>query len=215
MSRGGPLRDPDRLDSDGDGVACESLPCPCAAPGGGGGQGPVAPPPSSGAPPSAGGEPPAAGPPAGDGRGVLRSGRVVRVVDGDTIDVASRGVRVRVRLLGIDTPESVRPGRPVECGAKQASGFMRRAALGVRVRLSTDPTQDARDRYGRVLAYVRPAAGGSLLQVRALRAGWARVYVYRKRFRLYREFRRAELEARRARRGVWGMCRGDFHRPAR
>jgi len=86
--------------------------------------------------------------------------RVAWVSDGDTLRVrlAGQGDSTRVRLLAIDTPETRRPGTPVECGGRGASAYMRRLALkrgrGRRVRVSSDPTQDTRDRYGRQLAYV-------------------------------------------------------------
>jgi endonuclease YncB( thermonuclease family) len=191
IERGGPRRDPDRLDADGDGVACASLPWPCSR--------------------------------RGVSRRVPRQRRraqtirvrVTRVVDGDTIDVRSFGRtrrrRYRVRLLGIDSPEVF--GR-VECGGRRASAHLRRLASGRRARLRTDPSQDTFDRYGRLLAYVRLRRGPDAALAQ-LRAGWARVYVYRGRpFRRVREFRRAQRSARRADRGVWGRCGGRFHRPA-
>lgn len=180
ISRGGPGSDPHRLDFDGDGRACEYLPCPCS---------------SQGARPVAGGK---------TAKPKRLRGRVVRVVDGDTIDVRlARGKRRRVRLLGIDTPE-VYGGR--ECGGRLASVAMRRLAQGRRVKLVTDTTQDRRDRYGRLLAYVR-RAGGAWLQLKMLRAGWARTFVYQGNpFRRVRSFRAVERGARRADRGIWGRC---------
>jgi hypothetical protein len=80
--------------------------------------------------------------------------------------------------------------------------------------LRTDPTQDAFDRYDRLLAYAT-RRDGKQLQIAQLRAGWAEVYVYAgKPFRRVRAFRRAQRSAREAGRSVWGECAGDFHRPA-
>ena len=73
-----------------------------------------------------------------------------------------------------------------------------------------DRSQGRRDRYGRLLAYVKRRDGKNLA-VAQLRAGWARVYVVRRRFRLLAAFDRAEGEARRGRRGVWRHCDGNFH----
>src|SRR3954468_17048446 len=90
--------------------------------------------------------------PSGGGDAQSPSGRTVavvtRVVDGDTLHVrTSAGREVKVRLLGIDTPETHRPGTPVECGGRQASASMARLApRGARVTLATDPTQDRVDR---------------------------------------------------------------------
>src|ERR671936_1544290 len=104
--------------------------------------------------------------------------RVVRDVDGDTLVASAGGRTFYVRLLGIDTPETHRPGTPVECGGPQASASM--AALappGSAVRLETDPTQDRVDRYGRLLAYVW-LADGRLLEQAQLESGWAMPYVF-------------------------------------
>lgn len=142
--------------------------------------------------------------------------RVERVVDGDTLRVTVDGRSRAVRLLGIDTPETHRPGTPVECGGPQASAHMQALAPpGTRVRLFSDPSQDRVDRYGRLLAYVR-LPSGRLAEEAQLEAGWATVYVYGGRpVALYARFRREQDAARARRRGVWGACAGRFHLPAR
>ena len=141
---------------------------------------------------------------------------VTRAVDGDTIHVRESGGRdVTVRLLGIDTPETHRPGTPVECGGREASASMARLApRGARVTLATDPTQDRVDRYGRLLAYVF-LANGRLLEDEQLRSGWAMVYVFHGNpVERITEFRREEGRAESERRGVWAECGGDFHTAA-
>src|SRR4051812_17841092 len=150
---------------------------------------------------------------AGSDRG---GARVERVVDGDTLRVSIDGRSRAVRLLGIDTPETHRPGTPVECGGPQATAQMEALAPpGTRLRLVSDPGQDRVDRYGRLLAYVR-LPSGRLAEEAQLEAGWATVYVYGGRpVELYARFRRAEGAARAARRGVWGACGGRFHSAAR
>ncbi len=110
---------------------------------------------------------------AGDGspaRGPESGGKVVRVVDGDTIHVQVGGRDETVRYIGVDTPESVKPGTPVQCFAKRASAFNERLVAGERVRLV--PDAEARDRYGRLLAYVYRDRDGA---VRQRRAGPARL----------------------------------------
>lgn len=189
----------DTRDADGDGIYCEALPCPCLRPGGdGGGGGDGAPRPS---------EP--------RRRAQRISARIISVVDGDTLKVRAyraRRTRYTVRLIGIDTPETRKPGTPVECGGPEATASMRALARrGARVILKTDPTQDTTDRYGRLLAYVY--RGRRQLNVTQVSKGWSSAYVYRgKRFQQYSRFERAERSARRADRGVWGLCGGDFHR---
>ena len=151
-------------------------------------------------------------PSSGAGAGRL-SGRVVRAVDGDTLKVAAGGRVESVRLIGIDTPESKRPGTRVQCGALAASRAMHRLADGRRVTLVFDPTQDRRDRYGRLLAYVM--AGGGDVGLAQVRAGWAMVYVYDHHpFVRVGRYRAAARSARRADRGVDGRCDGNFHTPS-
>ena len=138
---------------------------------------------------------------------------VTRVVDGDTLHVrTSAGREVKVRLLGIDTPETHRPGTPVECGGRQASASMARLApRGTRVTLATDPTQDRVDRYGRLLAYVF-LSNGRLVEDEQLRSGWATVYVFHGNpVERIGELRREERSAQSGHRGVWAECGGDFH----
>jgi len=138
--------------------------------------------------------------------------RVVRVVDGDTIRVSVEGREEPVRLLGIDTPETHKPGTPIECGGPQASAHMEKLAPpGTKVVLEPDPGQDSEDRYGRRLAYVR-LPDGRLAEDAQVAAGWATVYVYAdKPVSRDAQFRRSQNAAEAARRGVWALCKGDFH----
>ena len=137
---------------------------------------------------------------------------VARAVDGDTLKVTVGGRLESVRVLGIDTPETHRPGTPVECGGPQASAAMARLApVGAAVVLEPDSGQDRRDRYGRLLAYVRLGDGRSA-GAEQVRAGWAESYVYDGHpVARYGSLRRLEADARHARRGVWGLCGGSFH----
>jgi endonuclease YncB( thermonuclease family) len=105
---------------------------------------------------------------------------VIRIVDGDTIHVSVDGKDKTVRLIGIDTPETHKPGVKIECGGKEASANMKHLApAGAEVKLTSDPTQDSVDRYGRLLAYVStPGHPRTSLQLEQVYAGWAEVYVY-------------------------------------
>jgi micrococcal nuclease len=142
-----------------------------------------------------------------DAAGVERAaieGRITRIVDGDTIRVTGGGREYTVRLLGIDTPETVHPTQPVECGGRRATAALAGFA-GRPVTLETDPTQDTYDRFDRLLAYA--SSRGESLQERQLRRGWARVYVYDGRpFERLGAFRAVEQRARAAGRGIWGLC---------
>lgn len=81
-------------------------------------------------------------------------GPVSRVVDGDTADVQIEGVTTRIRIIGIDTPETVAPGQPVDCFGPEASARARELLEGQTVTLEPDPTQDQIDAFGRLLVYV-------------------------------------------------------------
>src|SRR5215210_3346078 len=139
----------------------------------------------------------------GDGRTV----RVARVVDGDTIRVELPSGEEAVRYIGIDTPESVKPGAPVECFAKRASAFNERLVGGERVRLVRDV--EARDRYGRLLAYLYRARDGLFVNAALVRAGYAQPLTIPPNVAHAGELRRLAAAARRAGRGLWSACRSS------
>jgi len=125
---------------------------------------------------------------------------VVRVVDGDTLLLDGDE---RVRLIGVDTPESVDPRRPVQYFGKEAAAFTRRVAEGRRVRLAYD--QERQDRYGRTLAYVF-LDDGTFLNAEIIRQGYGHAYT-RFPFRYADEFRAYERDARENQRGLWSDTR--------
>ncbi len=161
------------------------------------------------------------------------------MIDGDTVKVRLGGSvnkTYTVRLLGIDTPETRKPGTPVECGGKQATSFMfnlaftaavdsdgdqlldRKGGTGVRVDVSTDKTQQLRDRFGRLLVYVDVPAGARGpafarydLSQQIIGGGWSRTYTFKRKVRRYSRYKTTENEARSAGRGGWSSCGGDFH----
>jgi endonuclease YncB( thermonuclease family) len=136
---------------------------------------------------------------------------VLEIVDGDTIDMRddNRG-HLRVRVLGIDTPETKKPGYTVGCWGPEATEFAKSTMLGQRVALVTDPTQDRTDRFGRTLAYLVRADGWDY-SVEAARAGAAHSYVYGGvPVSRHDAIEAAEKEARDALRGLWGPpCNGS------
>lgn len=152
-----------------------------------------------------------AGPPPVRADPVATTALVLKVVDGDTVDVVDdvRG-RLRIRLLGIDTPETKKPGYTVGCWGPEATAFAVSTLLGQRVSVTPDPTQDRTDRYGRTLAYLDKADGWDY-SVEAARAGAASSYVYRHRpVARADEIAAAEADAKSAGRGLWGPpCLGE------
>lgn len=145
------------------------------------------------------------------GHGSSRATPVIRVVDGDTLLVRLGGGERYVRLVGIDSPESVRPGVEPECGSEAASDSMKRLAVeGSRVSLIADPTQERVDRYGRLLRYAE--IDGTDVAAAQLRRGWAEPYVYDDvAFQRLGRYERASERAASNGAGVWGGCGGDFH----
>jgi micrococcal nuclease len=132
------------------------------------------------------------------------AGRVVRVVDGDTVHVRLGGRDETVRYIGIDTPESVEPGTPVQCFAEAASARNRRLVAGRAVTLRTDA--ESRDRYGRLLAYVYRRDDGLFVNAELVRQGFAKILTIPPNVAHAVELLTLERAARRARRGLWHAC---------
>lgn len=134
-------------------------------------------------------------------------GRVVRAVDGDTLEVAiDGGPTETVRLIGVDTPETVKPDTPVQCFGPRASAFEHRAVEGRRVRLLTGV--EPRDYYGRLLAYVWVAGGAEdrFLEAELLRRGLARTLTFHPNDRFAPRFEGLAQSAARAGKGLWSAC---------
>jgi micrococcal nuclease len=136
---------------------------------------------------------------------------IERVVDGDTIAVRVGGSDERVRLIGIDTPETVSPTKPVMCFGKEASEETARLLPpGTAVRLVRDT--EARDAYGRLLAYVYRAADGLFVNLVLARGGFADVLAIAPNTAHADEIRAAVAAARAGRIGLWGACQ-SFGQP--
>ena len=134
---------------------------------------------------------------------------LIRVIDGDTIVVNIDGKEEKIRIIGIDTPESVKPNTPVECFAQEATqeitDFLAKPGI---LSISTDPTQDSRDNYGRLLAHV--FMNEINIGEHMIRDGYAYEYTYRDPYIYQLEYRAAEKEARINKRGLWSAdsCNG-------
>ena len=127
---------------------------------------------------------------------------VQRVVDGDTLLL---GTGERVRLIGVDTPETKHPNKPVEHFGREAAAFTKRLAEGKPVKLEYDQANahlQHKDRYDRTLAYVF-LDDGTLLNSEIIRQGYGFAYTQFP-FSRMEEFRRLEREAREQKRGLWG-----------
>ena len=145
--------------------------------------------------------------------GDFLEGVVTKVVDGDTLVVKVEGESRRVRLIGVDTPETVHPRKPVQYYGREASAFTKRALSGRRIWLEYDVAP--LDRYQRHLAYVwleRPgrdeeAVRRGMFNARLLLGGYGRAMTIQPNSRYADLFARLQAEARKAGRGLWGRKR--------
>jgi len=143
------------------------------------------------------------------GDAIEANATVTRVIDGDTIVVRVDGVDERVRLIGIDTPESVDPRRPVMCFGKEAGAHMESLVPpGTPVRLERDV--EGRDRYDRLLAYVHRASDGLFVNLAMVADGFADQYTFPPNVAHTDDFRIAVAEARAEGRGLWSACERPF-----
>jgi micrococcal nuclease len=137
--------------------------------------------------------------------------QVTKVVDGDTIDVEINGEKKTVRFVGINTPETVDPRRPVQCFGKEASDETKKLLTGQTVFLEKDISET--DKYDRLLRYVYlPQTDGNLLFVDdyLVREGFAQVSTYPPDVKYVERFTAAEHEAQQNNRGLWGKCNGQI-----
>ena len=150
---------------------------------------------------------------------------VLKVIDGDTISIMKDGKAVTLRLIGLDTPETVDPRKPVQCFGKAASDKAKELLAGTNVRLEFDASQGLLDKYGRTLAYVfltDPStplgASGTLFNQYMIGEGYGHEYTYNLPYKYQKEFKEAESSAREEKKGLWadppaGGCAGDTKKP--
>lgn len=124
---------------------------------------------------------------------------VNRVIDGDTIDVQINGKEEKVRLIGINAPETN------ECFGKEATDKARELLSSKTVKLEADPTQGERDKYKRLLRYV--FVEGTNFEELMVREGFAKEYTYHTAYKYQSLFKSAQKEAQDSRRGLWAVCR--------
>jgi micrococcal nuclease len=132
---------------------------------------------------------------------------MVHIVDGDTIDVTVRGHHERVRLIGIDTPETKKPNTPVQCYGPEATKFTS-SLLPVDTPLHLDRDVVARDDYGRLLAYVYLAGDGTFVNLEVIQQGFARPLTIAPNTAHAGEFVDAARAAQAAHIGLWAQCTG-------
>jgi micrococcal nuclease len=142
--------------------------------------------------------------------GTEESYKVTKVVDGDTLKVLISGTEETVRVIGINTPETLDPRKPVECFGREASDFAKNLLTGKSVNLVIDPTQDETDKYHRLLRYVTLADGrdygGAMI-----RGGYAYEYTYIIPYEKQSVYKSAQAEAKASGAGLWSSktCDGS------
>lgn len=134
--------------------------------------------------------------------------RVVHVVDGDTVKVKIADREETVRLIGIDSPESVHPQKPVECFAKEASAHLEETIKDKDVFIETDPSQGDTDKYGRLLRYIY--LGDENINEMMVADGYAFEYTYADPYKFQDDFIEAEEEAREEEVGLWSPDICDY-----
>lgn len=133
---------------------------------------------------------------------------VTKVVDGDTIEVSHGNEVFKVRYIGVDTPETVKPNTPVQCFGKKASDFNKELVLNKKVKLEKDVSDE--DRYGRKLRYVYLDEGensGRMVNEILVQEGYARLDTFPPDVKYSKKFQTEESLARENDRGLWSECK--------
>lgn len=139
---------------------------------------------------------------------------VVKVVDGDTLDLNINGKVERIRLIGMNTPETVDPRKPVECFGKEASNRAKELLIGKSVKIESDPAGDIRDKYDRLLLYIFLSDGTNFAK-KMIMEGYAYEYTYDVKYKYQAEFKQAQKYAEDDKLGLWapGVCQSTAPAP--
>lgn len=124
-------------------------------------------------------------------------------MDGDTIHISYNGKDEKVRFIGLDTPETKDPRKPIQCFGREATAKMAEFAENKKVRLEFDKTQGERDKYGRILAFVY-SEDNKNLAYEMIRQGYGNEYTYNSNpYKYQNEFKEAARKAREENKGLW------------
>lgn len=133
----------------------------------------------------------------------MQTAKMTRVIDGDTIDVSFDGKTERIRIIGINTPETVDPRKPVECFGQEASAKAKEYLADKTVQLEADPTQGERDKYNRLLRYVWIDNGTVDFGKLMIATGYAYEYTYNLPYKYQAEYKQAQKDAEQGKKGLW------------
>lgn len=127
---------------------------------------------------------------------------VLKVVDGDTLSINMDGKTQTIRIIGLNTPETVDPRKPVECFGKQASDKAKELLTGKKVRIEKDPGQGDYDKYNRLLAYIFLEDGTNFSKY-MIEQGYGYEYTYDLPYKYQKEFKQAQEQAKTQKIGLW------------
>lgn len=135
---------------------------------------------------------------------------VTRVIDGDTLEIKIDGLPETVRLIGIDTPETVDPRKPAECFGVESSTYSKNILQGKMVQIEYDETQGKKDKYGRLLLYLY-TEDGLFFNKSIIEEGYAHEYTYNTPYKYQNQFKEAEKNAVKNKKGLWNenTCNGN------
>lgn len=132
---------------------------------------------------------------------LIEEGTVTRVVDGDTIEVYENKKVEKIRLIGVNTPETLDPRKEVECFGLEASMFLKKELEGKKVKLEVDKSQADKDTYGRSLRYVY--LNDTNINKKIIEEGYGFEFTYKKPYQYQDEFKKAESLAKENQKGLW------------
>ena len=132
---------------------------------------------------------------------------VIKVIDGDTVSINISGEKKTLRLVGVDTPETVHPNKPVECFGIEASNYTKELLSDEIISIEYDSSQGEVDKYGRTLVYIILPDGRNFNEV-LIKEGYAYEYTYDNSYKYQKEFKDAEIYAKENELGLWkeGVC---------
>jgi micrococcal nuclease len=127
--------------------------------------------------------------------------KVIKVIDGDTIEVYQNKKLEKIRMIGLNTPETVAPNKDIECFGFEASNRLKELLQGKIVKLETDETQSNKDGYDRPLRYV--FLDGKNINQKMIEEGFGFEYTFKKPYKYQKEFKSSEMAAREKKLGLW------------
>jgi micrococcal nuclease len=129
--------------------------------------------------------------------------KVIKVIDGDTIEIYQNQKIEKIRMIGLNTPETVAPNKDIECYGIEASSKLKDLLQGKIVKLESDETQENKDKYNRLLRYV--FLDGKNINQKMIEEGYGFEYTFKKPYRYQKEFKLSESIAKEKNLGLWNM----------